>query len=91
MGNSGTHTEPEKNQSHHSNVRKGLTDYGDGANTTHYLGNDDYKDGTNLPDDNADHLQELSGREAGGNLDMNEEDLSSERDKQEKDNLRENH
>ena len=80
-----------KKQVNHSTVRKGLTDYGDGANTTHYLGNDDYKEGSNLPDDNIEEANEmLSGREAGGNLDINDEDLSAERDKSEEDDLREN-
>lgn len=80
-----TNAGTDKKQVNHSTVRKGLTDYGDGANTTHYLGNDDYKERTNLPDDNTEEANEmLSGKEAGGNLDMNDED------KLEKDDLREN-
>ena len=37
--------------SSHSNVRQGLSDYNDGCGLSHHLGNDDYADGANLPDD----------------------------------------
>lgn len=78
---------PQKDTSH-SRFRKGLTDYGDGANVTHHLGNDDY-DGSNINDEND--LKEnakLEGKVAEGNLEMNEEQFASDKDKAEKDDLR---
>jgi hypothetical protein len=33
-----------QNHGAHAGTRIGLSDYNDGANTTHYLGNDDYQD-----------------------------------------------
>lgn len=35
---------PLKDRTSHSNFRKGLTDYHDGDNVTHYLGNDEYEE-----------------------------------------------
>lgn len=72
---------PVEKNDRQQKVRKSLKDYGDGANTTHYLGNDDYLDGTNLPDDNVEDDAKLSGKEATGNLFMDEDEFVSEKDK----------
>lgn len=68
---------PVKDRNSHANFRKGLTDYNDGENVTHYLGNDEYP-GSNL----ADRTQEgsnplLEGKEALGNdfLEDDEEEI----------------
>lgn len=59
--------------SSHSNFRKGLSDYHDGENVTHHLGNDDYKNGANLPDYSKDESNDrLSGKTAYGNEDLEE-------------------
>lgn len=65
----------------HSNFRKGLHDYNDGSFLNHNLGNDDYKDGANLPDEeDLSFLAGLDGRVALGNLnDVEEEDEEEEK------------
>lgn len=65
-----------KDQTSHSNVRKGLEDYNDGANVTHHLGNDDYGDGNNLPEPFEQENNKLDGKVAEGN-DLTDEDISS--------------
>lgn len=64
----------------HSTIRRGMTDYNDGANVTDYLGNDDYKNGANLPETDVEE-HKLDGKEAGGNLEMEDAELSSPKDK----------
>jgi hypothetical protein len=57
----------EKKRIAHSNFKKGLNDYHDGENVTHYLGNSDYN-GANLPDENIEKNNlNLTGKEAQGN------------------------
>lgn len=69
---------PTKNS--HSNFKKDLNDYNDGANVTHHLGNDDYKNGSNLEDPfaNGDNPL-LEGKVAYGN-DLVQEDSEDESD-----------
>lgn len=79
----------KKKESTHALFRKGISDYGDGHNVTHHLGNDDYADGTNLPDDNdVKDNPYLEGKFADGNEEMQEEDLSSDEEKANQENLR---
>jgi hypothetical protein len=81
--------ENKNDQSTQSVFHKGISDYGDGANVTHHLGNDEYKEGSNLPDDNeVRDNPRLQGKVAEGNEFMEEEDLASEKDKRDKENLR---
>lgn len=68
--------ETKINKTVHSNVRKGLSDFNDGNELTHYLGNDDYKNGNNESDPYADNLS-FDGSEAFGN-DLTEEDIEQE-------------
>lgn len=35
---------PHKERTAHANFKKGLSDYHDGENVSHYLGNDDYQE-----------------------------------------------
>ena len=56
----------------HMNVRHGLHDYHDGSSLNHNLGNDDYLDGCNLPDE-MDVLV-FDGVFALGNLTEQEDD-----------------
>lgn len=57
---------------------KQKTDYNDGENVTHYLGNDDYE-GANLPEINEEENNELlEGKEALGN-DLEEEEEIEEK------------
>jgi hypothetical protein len=55
-----------KDRNAHSNFRKGLSDYNDGENVTHQLGNDDYKNGNNL-DDPYPENENFDGTVAAGN------------------------
>jgi ABC-type sugar transport system substrate-binding protein len=65
----------EKNEKAHSGFRKGLSDYNDGENVTHYGGNSDYH-GSNLKDENiVRNNPKLDGKVAEGN-DLSEEELS---------------
>lgn len=68
---------PLKSRTSHANFRKGLTDYNDGENVTHHLGNDDYSDGANIPESEKFDEQRLSGKTAGGN-DFLEDDVADE-------------
>lgn len=43
-----------KDQTAHSNFKKGLDDYNDGSGLTHHLGNDDYPGGSNEPESKDD-------------------------------------
>lgn len=57
----------EKNIKSHAGFRKGLSDYNDGENVTHYGGNSDYP-GANLKDENIEkNNPKLEGKEAEGN------------------------
>lgn len=57
-----------QNAGAHSTVRKGGSDYTDGENVTHYLGNDDYEEGNKLEENPyADAPKKNSGKVAGGN------------------------
>lgn len=51
----------------HSNFRHGMSDYNDGANLTHHLGNDDYKNGNNLTEPYLGKDEDFDGSEALGN------------------------
>ena len=66
----------EKNPKGKSGFRKGVPDYNDGENVTHYGGNSDY-DGASLKDDNIEkNNPKLEGKEAEGNdLPPNDEKL----------------
>lgn len=66
-----------KARSGHSNFRKGLSDYNDGENVTHYLGNTDYN-GANLSDADNHEQQNLDGQEAQGNAHLEEEEEQPE-------------
>lgn len=70
------------NKNNHSNFKRDLNDYNDGANVTHHLGNDDYN-GSNLADpfENEDNPL-LEGKVAYGN-DLSEDDTEDESDKSE--------
>lgn len=59
-------TKPGKHGNAHANFRRGMSDYNDGENVTHHLGNDDYKNGDNLPDPYPEGA-EFDGKEAHGN------------------------
>lgn len=58
---------PLKDRTSHSNFRRGLTDYHDGDNVTHYLGNDDYREGSNVPFPSERETHKFSGEVAEGN------------------------
>jgi hypothetical protein len=65
----------EKNENAHSGFRKGLPDYNDGENVTHYGGNSDYH-GSNLKDENIiKNNPKLDGKVAEGN-DLSDEETS---------------
>lgn len=51
----------------HSNFRHGISDYNDGENVTHHLGNDDYLDGANLPEYEDKEANAFDGKTARGN------------------------
>ena len=58
---------PLKDRTSHSNFRKGLTDYHDGDNVTHYLGNDEYQEGSNIPSQSERERHNFTGEVAEGN------------------------
>ena len=62
----------KKTRSAHANFRKGLSDYNDGENVTHHLGNDDF-DGQNIKDVEELNNPRLDGKVAEGN-DLIEDD-----------------
>jgi hypothetical protein len=64
--------EIQKTNSGHSNFRRGLSDYHDGENVTHHLGNDDYQEGANLPEKHEKEPFPFDGSVAGGNEDLEE-------------------
>lgn len=54
----------------HAGTRLGVSDYGDGVNSTHYLGNDDYPNCNNVPDAFScgdSKIIDLDGKVAYGN------------------------
>ena len=68
----------------HSRFRKGQTDYFDEGHLTHHLGNDDYKNGANDPEElNVKENPRLEGKVAEGNEDMMEDDFQSPEEKAE--------
>lgn len=71
---------PTKNS--HSNFKRDLNDYNDGANVTHHLGNDDYN-GSNLDDpfENEDNPL-LEGKVAYGN-ELTQDDTEDESEESE--------
>lgn len=68
-----TGNRPFKLRNSHSNFRHGISDYNDGENVTHQLGNDDYHDGANLPEYPDKDSEAFDGKTARGN-DLLEED-----------------
>lgn len=77
-------TQHNSNKPAHSNFRKGLSDYNDGGNITHHLGNDDYKHRSNLPDPYEEKAS-FDGSEALGN-DLLEDEESDDQEINEKEN-----
>lgn len=73
MDNNPVETKTVKSRTAHSNFRKGLSDYNDGENVTHYLGNNDYA-GSKLPDPNDLNQNNFDGKEAAGNDFLEDED-----------------
>lgn len=67
--------ESKKTNPSHSNFRKGMSDYTDGGNLTHHLGNNDYKNRTNAP---AEDNLEFDGSVANGNEDIELQDEEEE-------------
>jgi hypothetical protein len=61
------------------NIPGQKSEYNDGENVTHYLGNDDYE-GANLPENNEEENNELlEGKEALGNDLLEEEEEIEEK------------
>jgi hypothetical protein len=72
-----TSKEPEKSAERHgahSGFHQKSSEYNDGANTTHYLGNDDYPDATNIKEafsSGGEQKAEDVGKVAYGNEEKN--------------------
>jgi hypothetical protein len=64
--------EKKKTKTAHSNFRHGMSDYNDGGLQTHYLGNDEYKEGNKESDSLGEGL--FDGSVAEGN-DLLEDDF----------------
>lgn len=75
-----------ENRTAHSNVRKNISDYNDGANTTHHLGNDDYANRNNLPDQDLNADSALDGKEALGNENIEDMDIESAEEQEQRPN-----
>ncbi|MGE3611824.1 MAG: hypothetical protein AB7I27_19705 [Bacteriovoracaceae bacterium] len=61
-----------------SGIRKNDEIYLDGANTTHYLGNDDFKERNSVNDFDAEVLGDQAGKIANGNGLIDEDHLLTE-------------
>ena len=75
-----------KEKSAHSRFRKGGTDYFDESYLTHHLGNDDFKNGHRVYDEDNTDNPYLVGKNAGGHQDMDQDLMVSPEEKESENN-----